>query len=125
LTFEREVRYIWKGKLTFANALFYCFRYLALLNVIFVGLGYVPWLSWRSSYSCVVIVGFEMAGDVLILMSAAVFTAMRVYAMFHRLKWIFLMILALGMINPVVSIVGLRSLLWILNRLRSGSRSCI
>jgi len=104
LTFDREVIYVWNGKFTFANALFYCFRYPALLNTIFVVLGYASWPSWQSTKSCVIIVRFEMAGDILILVTSALFTAMRIYAMFYRNKCLFTLVLVLGFINPAISI---------------------
>jgi len=71
LTFGREVQFVWHAKQSMATLLFYCFRYPALLNTIFVVLGYLPWLNWQTTQSCVIIVIFEMAGDILILTSSA------------------------------------------------------
>ncbi|EED85644.1 predicted protein [Postia placenta Mad-698-R] len=111
LTLQQEIDFIWSGRLTFANILFYCFRYPAILNTIFVVLGYVPWPGWQTSRSCTIIIRFEMAGDVLILTSSAfqntgwltaklVFTAMRVYALSGRSK---ILVLTLGLVAPVIS----------------------
>ncbi|KZT65317.1 hypothetical protein DAEQUDRAFT_731593 [Daedalea quercina L-15889] len=44
-----------------------------------------------------------MAGDVLILSSAAIFAAMRMYALFHQSWSLFGFTLTLGLINPMIS----------------------
>lgn len=103
LTLQQEIDFIWSGRLTFANILFYCFRYPAILNTIFVVLGYVPWPGWQTTRSCTIIIRFEMAGDVLILTSSALFTAMRVYALSGRSKILFGIVLTLGLVAPVIS----------------------
>ncbi|EED83135.1 predicted protein [Postia placenta Mad-698-R] len=53
--------------------------------------------------SCTIIIRFEMAGDVLILTSSALFTAMRVYALSGRSKILFGIVLTLGLVAPVIS----------------------
>ncbi|TFY51658.1 hypothetical protein EVJ58_g10449, partial [Rhodofomes roseus] len=45
----------------------------------------------------------EMAGDVLILTSSTVFTAVRIYALSGRSRWRLGFTLALGLVNPVMS----------------------
>ncbi|KAI0729810.1 hypothetical protein C8Q72DRAFT_777276 [Fomitopsis betulina] len=56
--------------------------------------------------SCVIIIRFEMAGDILILTSSTVFTALRIYALFHKSIYLFGLTLALGLISPIISIYG-------------------
>ncbi|KZT69911.1 hypothetical protein DAEQUDRAFT_725878 [Daedalea quercina L-15889] len=103
ITFASEVQFIWSKKFSLPVALFYAFRYPAVLNTLFIALGYFPWWSWQTQHSCVIIIRFEMAGDVLILTSSAVFTAMRVYALFHKSTTLFSVTLILGLIAPVIS----------------------
>ncbi|KAH9922461.1 uncharacterized protein B0H18DRAFT_879334 [Fomitopsis serialis] len=60
-------------------------------------------LITRNLSSCVIIIRLQMAGDVLILTSAAVFAAMRIYALFHQNRTLLVLILVLGLVNPVIS----------------------
>lgn len=103
ITFASEVKYVWSRKFSLAAALFYAFRYSAVLNTLFIALGYFPWRNWNTSHSCVIIIRFEMAGDVLILTTSTVFTAMRVFALFHRSLYLFGFSLVLGLIAPVIT----------------------
>ncbi|KAI0325334.1 hypothetical protein GY45DRAFT_1374823 [Cubamyces sp. BRFM 1775] len=45
-----------------------------------------------------------MSFDIIILISAAVFSALRVFALWDRNPWIFSSVLILGMVNPAISI---------------------
>ncbi|KAH9836397.1 uncharacterized protein C8Q71DRAFT_82310 [Rhodofomes roseus] len=56
-----------------------------------------------STRNCVIIIRFEMAGDILILTTSALFTAMRVYALFHKSMYLFAFTLGLGLIAPIIS----------------------
>ncbi|KZT69905.1 hypothetical protein DAEQUDRAFT_737672 [Daedalea quercina L-15889] len=50
LTFAGEVEYVWSRKFSLPAALFYAFRYPAVLNTLFIALGYFPWRSWQTPH---------------------------------------------------------------------------
>ncbi|KAF9812165.1 hypothetical protein IEO21_06341 [Rhodonia placenta] len=114
LTLQQEIDFIWSGRLTFANILFYCFRYPAILNTIFVVLGYVPWPGWQTTRgwrcldidklcTCVYILLDYPIQNTGWLPAKLVFTAMRVYALSGRSKILFGIVLTLGLVAPVIS----------------------
>ncbi|KZT65309.1 hypothetical protein DAEQUDRAFT_768972 [Daedalea quercina L-15889] len=59
--------------------------------------------SELTDRSCTVMMRLEMAGDVLILTSSSIFTAVRIYALSGRGRWRLCYMLVLGLINPVMS----------------------
>ncbi|OSC97812.1 hypothetical protein PYCCODRAFT_1376405, partial [Trametes coccinea BRFM310] len=85
LTFAREVRRIWKLRFTTSAMLFYCVRYSALFNTIFVVLEQTQWKGPSLS---------------------VVFSALRAYALSGQNKPILIILLVLGSVNPVVTLVS-------------------
>lgn len=104
LTFSDEVRFVWKARPSVIAALFYVFRYTALFNTVFMILGLHAWPSWQSDRSCTILVRTEMVCNILLLSSAALFGAFRVYAICDRRLLPFVATLLLGLINPAISI---------------------
>ncbi|EPT00579.1 hypothetical protein FOMPIDRAFT_1122418, partial [Fomitopsis schrenkii] len=83
LTLGREVELVWSGKLSLASVLFYALRYSALLDTVLVMLGYLSWPAWQTT-------------------RVRLFTALRVYALFHKSIRLFGVTLALGFITPII-----------------------
>ncbi|KZT07031.1 uncharacterized protein LAESUDRAFT_725365 [Laetiporus sulphureus 93-53] len=104
LTLDREIKYIWKADLSLATSLYYAFRYAALFNTIMVLLTRIAWPSWQSISTCGIVLRVQMVLDIIVLVSATIFAALRVYAIFSCNKWMFGLVLLSGMINPVISI---------------------
>lgn len=75
-----------------SDCLLYLFSSLSL-NV------YFPYLC-----SCEIIVCFQIVLYSVTLLSATVFAALRVFAIFGRDKWLFAIVLLSGMVNPGLSI---------------------
>ncbi|KZT04437.1 uncharacterized protein LAESUDRAFT_727911 [Laetiporus sulphureus 93-53] len=106
LTLDREIKFIWKTELSFATSLYYAFRYSALFNTIMVLLTRIAWPSWQSNWvgTCGVVLRVQMVLDIIVLVSATIFAALRVYAIFSRNKWMFGLVFLSGIINPAISI---------------------
>ncbi|KAH9942052.1 hypothetical protein B0H21DRAFT_751408 [Amylocystis lapponica] len=105
LTLSREVEFFWRGsRLSPAAMLFYVTRYAVLLKTVFIVLE--SDLGWpaRTEESCKIVVGCAMALNILLLCCAAVFSAMRVYALFGKAKHLFLIILCAGLVNPAITL---------------------
>jgi len=103
LTLDREVKYVWQARRSFANILFYSYRYSAFLNTALELLTRIAW-PWQSTWSCGILERIQMALDVIILISATVFAALRVYAIFGRNAWLFGAILVSGLVHPCILI---------------------
>ncbi|KAH9911715.1 uncharacterized protein B0H18DRAFT_935260 [Fomitopsis serialis] len=103
LTFTRDVRFMWKLKPSVGSVLFFALRYSAPFNTIAVVFGYLFQGSWQSQLSCTIMARLQMVGDVLILTCAAIFTALRIYALSGNSKWRLGFMLVLGLLNPVIS----------------------
>ncbi|KAH9942050.1 hypothetical protein B0H21DRAFT_751393, partial [Amylocystis lapponica] len=105
LTFDREVEYFWKAKLSPIALLFYVMRYTGLFTIIFVMLeSSIKWTA-RSDLSCSIVVHLDLTLLILTLCCAAMFSAARVYALFGHAKRLFVVTLCLGLINPAINIV--------------------
>lgn len=104
LTFDREVKYFWRGGMSLATALFFAYRYAGLLNTIPELLGLIPG-PWLSQQSCRIILRVIMCFDIIVLVSTTIFAALRVYAIYGRNRLAFGVVLASGLINPCILIV--------------------
>ncbi|PCH39346.1 hypothetical protein WOLCODRAFT_129172 [Wolfiporia cocos MD-104 SS10] len=82
LTLDREIKFIWKADLSFATLLFYSCRYPILLNALLEVLGRVTW-GWQN-------------------VEVRLFASLRVYAMYGRSKWLFAVVLFIGLISPII-----------------------
>ncbi|EPT00573.1 hypothetical protein FOMPIDRAFT_1108111, partial [Fomitopsis schrenkii] len=102
LTFTREIKFMWKLKPSAVSLLFFTLRYPALLNTIMVVFGYLSWGTWQTQLVSMMM-RLEMVGDVLILASSTIFTALRIYALCACNNWKLVWMLVLGLINPVMS----------------------
>ncbi|KAL6305528.1 hypothetical protein BKA93DRAFT_778596 [Sparassis latifolia] len=102
LTFAREVHTMWgaKRKYTFATILFYIVRYAGLLFVILVMRS--TW-STKSHLTCIVLERVQMALNILLMAAVAVFSAMRVYALYFGNYFVFGIVLLLGLTNPILT----------------------
>ncbi|OCH92830.1 hypothetical protein OBBRIDRAFT_725989, partial [Obba rivulosa] len=85
LTFNDEVRYIWKASFSVPAILFYVSRYSALLNTIWVFLEIIKWPGRNIS---------------------VLFAAIRVYAITGSAIWLFMLTLVLYSINPAILLVS-------------------
>ncbi|RPD75595.1 hypothetical protein L226DRAFT_522734 [Lentinus tigrinus ALCF2SS1-7] len=103
ITFHREVNQIWRRGFSSSTLLFYAVRYPAVINPLFVLLDLVPW-NGQSDRTCAILVRSEMALNVLLLCSAAVFSSLRAYALCAQNITILVVVLGLGLMNPVISI---------------------
>ncbi|KAI0734228.1 hypothetical protein C8Q72DRAFT_792040 [Fomitopsis betulina] len=104
LTFDREVRFVWASRQSLGTFLFYGFRYPAVFNIVLVLLARLTFPSWQSSWIPCVIAFPEMALDIIVLVSATVFAASRIYAIYNRNWILFSLVLVFGLVNPAISI---------------------
>ncbi|OBZ67925.1 hypothetical protein A0H81_12162 [Grifola frondosa] len=120
LTLGSEVEHIWRTKISIATLVFYAVRYSALFSTIFVILDIIPGRDmtmevrvfnqttstvFNSEYiSCTVYVRIEMGMNFVLLCGAATFSALRAYALWGRNKWVLIFTLALGLVNPAISL---------------------
>ncbi|PCH40194.1 hypothetical protein WOLCODRAFT_67179, partial [Wolfiporia cocos MD-104 SS10] len=81
LTLDREIKFIWKADLSFATVLFYSSRYPIVFNAILEILIRVAW-DWQN---------VEVP-----------FASLRVYAMYGRSKWLFVVVLFISLLGPIV-----------------------
>lgn len=103
LNISREVELIWKAKLSLGTILYYTLRYPAMLFPVAEIMMRIFW-PWQSDQSCRVLLRFNMALDLIVLSSVAVFAALRVYAMHGRSGWLSALTLVSGLINPAIFI---------------------
>ncbi|KAI0371238.1 hypothetical protein BV20DRAFT_1051655 [Pilatotrama ljubarskyi] len=125
LTLHREVR-LWQRGLSGAALLFCATRYPALLNTIFVIMDLTSWRGmsdrkcvpvrrawpdradswvWIVLSSCMIVTRIEMVLDIIVLTSAAIFSALRVYALCGRDRRSALLVLILGLVSPAIVIL--------------------
>lgn len=102
LTFDREVKFFWGRRPSLAATLFFTFRYAALLNTI----PEIWALCSRTltEQSCTALLLLEAILDVLVLVSTAIFAALRVYAIYRRSQLAFGVVLVSGLAAPAVVI---------------------
>ncbi|KAI0703648.1 hypothetical protein C8T65DRAFT_654645 [Cerioporus squamosus] len=103
LTFHREVQQIWRRGFSSSTFLFYAVRYPAVISPLFVILDLSPW-NGQSDRTCTILVRSEMALNVLLLSSAALFSALRAYALCGQNLTILVLVLVLGLVNPAISV---------------------
>ncbi|KAI0366870.1 hypothetical protein BV20DRAFT_1094260 [Pilatotrama ljubarskyi] len=101
LTLAREVERIWKLGFSVPAVIFHCVRYSALVNILFVILDQTPWKG-ISDMSCSIIVHFEIALNMVLLVAAAVFSALRAYALSWQDARVLVVVLVLGLVHPAI-----------------------
>ncbi|KAL6299162.1 hypothetical protein BKA93DRAFT_808156 [Sparassis latifolia] len=99
LTFDREYQYIWKAKISIPSLLYLTIRYCTVINTIPQILELQA--QTVSLISCSVLEWLNMVLGTILLSSVAVFSAMRIYAIYGRNKLLFYILLGLGMVNPI------------------------
>ncbi|KAL1949114.1 hypothetical protein VTO73DRAFT_10920 [Trametes versicolor] len=125
LTFDQEVRIIWRAaRFSSPALLFYVVRYAAFFSSILIVLDVTEWagqndlvqvsfapptsfqtlMTPRTECSCAFLIRLEMALSALLFLSAATFSALRAYAVCNRNRWALLATLALGLVYPAISI---------------------
>lgn len=104
LTFTDEVDQLWMSGRSGTAALFCTLRYPPLVNVVLQILLLLPWPSWQTSHSCASAGVAQLTLYVLVLTSAAVFSALRVYAIAAKNLYLGLLTLLLGLVNPGINI---------------------
>jgi len=87
----------------FAILLFLVTRYSAVINTLWVILDLAPWPG-RDFLVCAILVYSEMGLNLALLGSAAIFSALRVYAIYGKNLWIFTAVLLLGLSSPAISL---------------------
>ncbi|PCH35307.1 hypothetical protein WOLCODRAFT_79634, partial [Wolfiporia cocos MD-104 SS10] len=90
LTLDREIRYVWRAKLSFPTLLYYGCRYPALVNLVLQLLTRAAWRNWQDKR--------------VIPFISALCAAVRVFAMFDRNIWVSGAVLLIGLISPFISI---------------------
>ncbi|KZT72286.1 hypothetical protein DAEQUDRAFT_722950 [Daedalea quercina L-15889] len=103
LTLGDEIAYVWRSKRRLSALLFCGFRYPALLNTVFMILGSRAFPSWQSNHSCFILVQAQSVGAMLTMASAAMFTALRLSAIYDKSLWIFWIVFLTGMTSPAIS----------------------
>ncbi|OBZ67735.1 hypothetical protein A0H81_12161 [Grifola frondosa] len=118
LTLGSEVQHMWRAKISIATLVFYLVRYSAVFSTVFVILDIIPGRDMTTEsiqpddinvfnsacISCTIYVRAEMGMNFVLLCGAAIFSALRVYALWGRNKWVLIFTLALGLVNPAISL---------------------
>ncbi|KAI0676426.1 hypothetical protein C8Q78DRAFT_997302 [Trametes maxima] len=102
LTLPQEARYMWGRRFSGGHALFYIVRYSAVFGALMITANVcltTPGLSLQ------VFTLIEMILDVVLLVGTAVFSALRAYAVSRRSIWVLVIVLVLGMLNPIVYVL--------------------
>lgn len=115
LTFSDEVRYIWRRRLTGATVLYLVNRYAALLACTVNAFGlakchFVHDLHWWGKTSvdiCRIEIRLVGACTALSYCAFAAFAALRIYALYGLQKWIFWIILVMGLVTPAIQILDM------------------
>jgi len=107
LTFSDEVRYIWTRKFTLPTLLFIINRYTTLLSCITLMLQILPYqLSMTQPLGnmiCGITLRAYEAVSLVFLLNAAVFMALRMYAIWTHDLRIFIGVLFLGLSSPALN----------------------
>ncbi|CCL99572.1 uncharacterized protein FIBRA_01590 [Fibroporia radiculosa] len=122
LTLRSEIRYIWKARLSFVDALFLAIRYSAFSGAAFALLTTAPFETWEARMRLGIynllqryppndkIPAVVSRSNLLItsafFLTAArgqVFTAVRVFAIFDHAWWLFVFVAGIGMATPVIT----------------------
>ncbi|KAH9922474.1 uncharacterized protein B0H18DRAFT_1017678 [Fomitopsis serialis] len=102
LTLDKEARYFWYSKWSLNKVLFLGYRYPVLLNTV---LNYwVRFMVQTSFCACGIVLHGQMAMVIIDVVSATVFAALRVYALFDRNRVLFTLVLISGLLNPAIMI---------------------
>ncbi|KZT07142.1 uncharacterized protein LAESUDRAFT_749510 [Laetiporus sulphureus 93-53] len=103
LTIGDEYHYIWKARLSFPCVLFYACRYSAVLSCAVTVWSMMSLATWSTPASCIAIMILQMVCDTVLLTSAAVFAALRIYAIYRGSKSVFALVLLLSLVNPALT----------------------
>ncbi|KZT07019.1 uncharacterized protein LAESUDRAFT_812368 [Laetiporus sulphureus 93-53] len=104
LTFSKETRCIWSRKLSGATLLFFVNRYLTLLYRIVMLIDILPWRSQSQTSgpeSCTGVQRIAEALTICLQLNMAVFTSLRMYAIWDKNCKIFIGVLLLGILPAV------------------------
>ncbi|KAI0729799.1 hypothetical protein C8Q72DRAFT_826435 [Fomitopsis betulina] len=104
LVLDREIENVWYAAWSLNKALYFGYRYPGLVSAVIVCLT-TPALSWQTVEvwnTCGYILRLQMAMSIMISVSAAVFAAMRVYALFHKSRSLCTVVLLSGLLNPAI-----------------------
>ncbi|KAI0760283.1 hypothetical protein C8Q74DRAFT_1295276 [Fomes fomentarius] len=112
LTLKHEVEYMWTAKLSGSSILFYAVRYPVLFTSILVVVCQGDWVAeyglsnmLRQKISCKVLLGLSMAFNLLVLISSAIFAAMRAYALCERSLSVLFIVMLFSLANPIIMLV--------------------
>ncbi|CCM06021.1 uncharacterized protein FIBRA_08265 [Fibroporia radiculosa] len=97
LTFAQEIQCIWRRKFSGATVLFFLNRYLSIIYRILMLLVILPWQYLPQ----------QTADDVITIMLdliLAVFTSLRLYAIWNRDRRILIAVILLGLVSPAANI---------------------
>ncbi|KZT03750.1 uncharacterized protein LAESUDRAFT_728771 [Laetiporus sulphureus 93-53] len=108
LTLDREIQYVWRKKLRPVDALFFVCRYSQLLTTIPIILNWALPPGWRgdaikSDASCAIVTRVQVVLNLLVMCSAALFSAIRIYAIYDKRVVPSIIIFILGLINPAIT----------------------
>jgi len=113
ITFDREVRFVWKNRFAYMSALFLSLRYITFL-------GYIPTLLFEASTpnsnnACATFGRFPGAMNTISLGIITIFLVLRTYAIYLRRSWVPVSTVPLGIVNVVLaawSLTKVRTLLF-------------
>ncbi|KAI0323966.1 hypothetical protein GY45DRAFT_1263739, partial [Cubamyces sp. BRFM 1775] len=101
ITFSKEVRLIWRRRITAASVLFFLNRYVMIADNIVTLISY-PAMSDRVSTECSALAWIDVVLNLLPYFIWNVFSTMRVYAISGR-DWRIAVLVCILMLGPIVS----------------------
>ncbi|KAI0729823.1 hypothetical protein C8Q72DRAFT_289735 [Fomitopsis betulina] len=122
LTLDREIQYFWYSSWSLNKFLFLGYRYPPLLYILINIFAIPPWPSWQGYHrcglqdnqrlvleitpdcSCAIVLYMQMALSIASMISATLFAALRVFALFGRNRALLALVFLTGFLNPAILI---------------------
>ncbi|KAI0765825.1 hypothetical protein BC629DRAFT_1648404 [Irpex lacteus] len=107
ITLPQERRRMWQRKLSLASVLFFVNRYAIILENALMLASMAIWAGPDTSLAnrtCAVMSRLAIVCGCLIILSLTVFASVRTYVLWNRNKYIFALVLFLGLIKPICAI---------------------
>ncbi|KAI0765828.1 hypothetical protein BC629DRAFT_1648407 [Irpex lacteus] len=113
ITLPQERRLMWQRKLSLASVLFFVNRYAIILENALMLASMAIWAGPDTSLAnrtCAVMSILAIVCGCLIILSLTVFASVRTYVLWNCNKWIFALVLFLGLIKPICAIYLISSI---------------